>query len=71
MPPQRPPVERGIAPDRDAPPRVRHGDAAVREELDAAVSTGTADALELFLRRHPSHPLAREASERLHALGRR
>ena len=48
----------GIAPARD-------GEIAVREEFELALAKGTADALELFIRRHPGHPLAREARRML------
>jgi len=48
----------GIAPARD-------GNIAIREEFDAAVAAGTPAALELFIRRHPGHPLAALAAARL------
>jgi hypothetical protein len=46
------------SPDR---PRARDGDAAIREELDAARREGTREAYDLFLARHPDHPLAAAA----------
>ncbi|EPX85321.1 hypothetical protein Salmuc_02700 [Salipiger mucosus DSM 16094] len=46
----------------------RDGNIAIREEFDAALEAGTADALELFIRRHPDHPLAAEARRRLTAV---
>lgn len=52
----------------------RPGDVAIREELDAARAAGTAAAYELFIARHPGHPLeavARAELERLRAAGRR
>jgi hypothetical protein len=46
----------------------RDGNIAIHEEFDMAVLKGTADALQLFLLRHPDHPLAAEAAERLRQL---
>lgn len=43
-----------IAPARD-------GDVAIAEEFCAARRAGTAAALELFIARHPNHPLAKDA----------
>ena len=43
-----------IAPARD-------GDIAIREELCAARKAGTTAAYDLFLARHPGHPLAETA----------
>jgi hypothetical protein len=63
---ERPP----IAPDKLDPPRARPGHIAVREEFDAAVATGRRDALDLFIARHPSDPLAAEARRLLEALPR-
>lgn len=37
------------------------GDAAVRKEYDTTVRKGTREAYELFVLRHPDHPLADEA----------
>ena len=42
-------------------PRPRDGDAAVREELEAARRAATVAAYDLFLRRHGDHPLAAAA----------
>ncbi len=39
----------------------RPGDAAVAEELEAARRAGTREAYDLFLARHPDHPLAGRA----------
>lgn len=38
-------------------PPARDGDIAIREELDAARRSATVEAYDLFLARHPSHPL--------------
>lgn len=43
-----------IAPARD-------GDIAIKEEYCAARKAGTAAAYDLFIARHPDHPLAAEA----------
>ena len=42
-------------------PRPRDGDIAIREELEAARRAGTIEAYDLFLARHPDHPLAEQA----------
>lgn len=42
-------------------PRPRDGNVAIREELDAARRAGTLAAYDLFLGRHPDHPLAATA----------
>lgn len=60
-----------VAPDRLDPPRARDGDVAIREEFDTAARAGTAAALELFIQRHPDHPLVPEARARLAALAGR
>ena len=39
-------------------PRPRDGNVAIREELDAARNARTPAAYDLFLARHPDHPLA-------------
>lgn len=60
--------ERGPADLR--PPR--DGNVAIREELDAARRAGTAAAYDLFIARHPDHPLAATARrERAEILARR
>ena len=43
--------EKQIAPARD-------GDIAIQQELDAARKAATLEAYDLFLARHPQHPLA-------------
>ena len=48
--------------------RARDGNIAIQEELDAARRRGTMEAYDLFIARHPRHPLAeiaREERERL------
>lgn len=45
-----------IAPARD-------GDVAIQEELCAARKKGTVGAYDLFIARHPKHPLAKVAKE--------
>lgn len=42
-------------------PLPRDGNIAIREELDAARRAGTFEAYDLFIARHPDHPLADEA----------
>lgn len=42
-------------------PRPRDGNVAIQEELDAARRAGTVAAYDLFLARHPDHPLAQAA----------
>lgn len=51
------------APAPNAP--ARDGEIAIREEYDLALQKNTAEALELFIARHPDHPLAQEAQQRL------
>jgi len=46
-------------------PQPRAGDVAIRQELETARQAGSVDAYDLFLSRHPNHPLAGQArSER-------
>lgn len=52
----------------------RDGNIAIREELEAARKAGTPAAYDLFIARHPGHPLAevaRRERERLAAQPRR
>lgn len=42
-------------------PRPRDGNIAIQQELDAARRTGTVEAYDLFLARHPRHRLAETA----------
>ena len=44
-------------------PRARDGNIAIQEELDAARKAATVEAYDLFIARHPHHPLARIARE--------
>lgn len=48
-------------------PPARDGNIAIREEYEAALAAGTRAALELFMARHPGHPLAAEARAALGA----
>ena len=41
--------------------RARDGNIAIAEELCAARKAGTVAAYDLFIARHPRHPLAKEA----------
>lgn len=59
--PETPPSAKEIAPARD-------GNIAIQEELDAARKARTVAAYDLFIARHPGHPLepvAREERARL------
>jgi hypothetical protein len=44
-------------------PLPRDGEAAIREEFEAARRTGTREAYELFIARHPQHALAAAARQ--------
>jgi hypothetical protein len=46
----------------------RDGNIAVQEELDLARRAGTAAAYDLFLARHPDHPLAQVARQERNSL---
>lgn len=56
-----PVVSGGAAPARD-------GNIAIREEFDMAVEQATAEAYDLFIQRHPNHPLTVEARRKLDIL---
>jgi hypothetical protein len=43
--------------------RARDGNIAIQEELDAARRVATVAAYDLFIARHPDHPLAQVARE--------
>ena len=43
--------------------RARDGNIAIQEELDAARRAATVEAYDLFIARHPDHPLAKVANE--------
>ena len=51
-------------------PLARDADAAVREEYEAARRQGRAQALQLFIARHPDHSLAAEARADLERLAK-
>ena len=44
-------------------PRARDGNVAIRQELCAARKAGTLEVYDLFIARHPDHPLAKIARE--------
>ena len=52
-------------------PPARDGNIAIREELEAARRAGTLAAYDLFIARHPDHPLARTAREERERLAER
>lgn len=52
-------------------PRPRDGNVAIAEELETARRAGTAAAYDLFIARHPDHPLARVARRERAAIRRR
>ena len=54
--PDTPPQAQEIAPARD-------GNIAIRQELDAARKAATVAAYDLFIARHPGHPLEATARE--------
>lgn len=56
-----PPAAIAQAPHSPDRPGAQDGDAAIREELDAARREGTREAYDLFVARHPDHPLAAAA----------
>ncbi len=58
-----PPEEAPAAP-------ARPGDVAIKQELEAARRAGTAAAYELFIARHPGHPLEAVARRELERLRR-
>jgi hypothetical protein len=54
------------APERNAMPTSippRDGNIAIQQELDAARRAGTVEAYDLFIARHPRHPLAETARQ--------
>jgi hypothetical protein len=57
-------------PATDIPP-ARDGNVAIRQELDAARKAGTIEAYDLFIARHPDHPLAEIARCERESLARR
>ena len=63
-----------VKPQPPAPtelPRPRDGNIAVQEELDAARRAGAVEAYDLFIARHPDHPLAEVARRERAALAAR
>ncbi|MBN8552228.1 MAG: hypothetical protein J0L52_04975 [Caulobacterales bacterium] len=61
---ERPQAELLRTPEGSGAP-ARDGQWAVNEEFEAAERAGTAEAYRLFAERHPDHPLARVARERI------
>ena len=62
-------AEPAALPERTMPP-ARNPDAAVAEEYDIARRRGTAEALELFISRHPDSALADRARSDLRQMKR-
>lgn len=55
------PGEEALKPKDTSPmalPRARDGNIAIQQELDAARKAATLEAYDLFIARHPQHPLA-------------
>jgi hypothetical protein len=53
-------------------PPARDGNIAIQEELDAARAAASVEAYDLFIARHPAHPLAKKArAERKRLLDRK
>ena len=57
-------------PERVPVAPARDGNIAIQEELDAARRAGTREAYDLFIARHPDHPLAEIARCERDRLGR-
>ena len=55
------PAEVAVAPVEM--PRARDGNIAIQEELEAARRAASVEAYDLFIARHPDHPLAKVARE--------
>ncbi len=49
----------------------RDGNIAIQQELDAARRAGTLEAYDLFIARHPRHPLIEAAREEREQIARR
>lgn len=60
--------QRGYLPPDLSLPRPRNARIAIEEEYALARKRGTAEALELFIRRHPDGPLAEAARVQLQSL---
>ena len=54
--------------DRGVAAPARDGEIAIREEFELLKERGTREAMELFILRHPNHPLAAEAKKILRRL---
>jgi len=54
-----------VTPTLSAAAPARDGNIAIREEYEAALKSHTKPALELFIARHPEHPLSAEARKHL------
>ena len=50
--------------------RARDGNVAIKQEFVTGLAMGTIEAMELFVKRHPDHPLAEEAREHIRELER-
>ena len=59
----------GNAMPTSIPPR--DGNIAIQQELDAARRAGTLEAYDLFIARHPEHPLAETARRERRQIGER
>ena len=59
----------GNAMPTSIPPR--DGNIAIQQELDAARRAGTLEAYDLFIARHPEHPLAETARQERRQIGER
>ena len=59
----------GNAMPTSIPPR--DGNIAIQQELDAARRAGTLEAYDLFIARHPQHPLIQAAREERERIARR
>ncbi|HEX8400746.1 MAG TPA: hypothetical protein VF628_03490 [Allosphingosinicella sp.] len=55
------PVQRGMPVSKEQAIPARDGNIAIQEEYCAARKAGTAAAYDLFIARHPQHPLAAQA----------
>ena len=62
-------VPEGNSMPTSIPPR--DGNIAIQEELDAARRAGTLEAYDLFIARHPQHPLVEKARREREQVARR
>ena len=66
------PTEKEMSAPEPGLPPARDGNIAIAQELEAARRAGTVAAYDLFIARHPDHPLAETARrERARLAGRR